>query len=193
MKKILFYLTALLALSACGSMPALKVHNSGPLGRQSGADGLYYNDPEEQGHNSDVIYEVTGKHSAKIIIPVKYQQVQNADLPAETAAIKQALGGYSLNDIALCSIDNCTLEEDKLTLYLSYGNYYEGGGEVYQPLEFLNPFTRLNRAGAGIKVDLYIQPAKMTLICDGKTCEVLDELGENVNSLYVRKSVTVEK
>ena len=44
-----------------------------------------------------------------------------------------------------------------------------------------------------LDIDLYIQPAKMFLICENKTCEVLDESGENVNSIYIRKTITAEK
>lgn len=194
MKNLLYILLSVIFLSACYPMPALKVHKSGPLGKQKINGGLYYNDPEGQGHNSEVIHKVLDKHTAQIIIPAQYRLTQNADLSKnETDKINKIITPYNLEDIAVCSTDSCKLTQDKLIIETSYNKFNFSGNDVYLPIEFLNPFTKLNKSEIPVKIDLYIQPAKMFLVCDAKTCEVLDELGENVNSIYIRKTITAEK
>jgi len=194
MKNLLYIILSVIFLSACSAMPALKVHKSGPLGQQEINGGLYYNDPKGQGHNSEVIHKVVDKHTAQIIIPAQYRLIQNADLSKnETDKINKIIAPYNLEDIAVCSADNCKLTQDKLIIEISYNKFNFSGNDVYLPIEFLNPFTKLNKSAMPVKVDLYIQPAKIFLVCEGKTCEVLDELGENVNSIYIRKTITAEK
>ena len=194
MKNLLYILLCCVFLSACGGMPALKVHKSGPLGRQEINGGLYYNNPQGQGHNTEVIHKIIDKHTAQIIIPAQYRLIQNADLPkSEKDKANQLIAPYNLNDIALCSVNNCRLQEDKLVLTLTYDKWDFSDKNLYLPIEFLNPFTPLNKYDSGIKIDLYIEPSKMFLICENKTCEITDELGENVNSIYIRKTITVRK
>ena len=193
MKNLIYILIAFIFLSACSSMPALKVHKSGPLGRQEINGGLYYNDPQGQGHNSEVIHKVIDKNTAQIIIPAQYRLIQNTDLSkTQKDKINKFIAPYNLDDTAVCSIDNCKLTQDKLIIETSYDRFNFAGSDIYLPIEFLNPFTKLNKSST-VNIDLYIQPAKIFLICGNKICEVLDELGENVNSIYIRKTITVKK
>ncbi len=211
MKKIMCLLFCVSVLCACSSMQGLRINNPNlPKGKQHIDEGLYYNDRDMVGHSEKVKHIITGKDSAQIHIPVKYNVKQNVEIPNRLPkGTKEALKIANVKEVGKCwnpltyhtpillknddSEQHCLLTPNILILKLQY--YKENGAYVPLNEEFniVDNWVNFNADNLGINTTYKAEPDYLKLSCSSINCVVLDKNENIVNEIIITKQIIVNE
>ena len=200
MKKIISICLSISLLCGCGGMKGLQRQSTQNLHKTVNENGqLYYN--SENGHNSDVKMYVIDQHRARITIPIIYnKKIENIEkintipsLQTDPLTMLRAIG--ICHNCTFDSNDNSSGEYEYISIQV-IDNRGRDSSSTFSPsrIWITDPLNKSKFKDMGI-INAYfkVTPQEMDIVCNNKSCAVVDKQGNYVNKITINKSVTVNQ
>ncbi len=187
MKKLISIFLCMSMLCACSGMKGLRRQSTTQLHKNIKENNEWYYNAED-GHNENVKMFVKDKYHAQIKIPVHYTE-HIEPLPKKLPQILSTdLQSIDWNNIDMC--ERCEINQNELTIDLSYNGMTLNNNHV----SITNPWRKKTWwKSHGLTATLEIFPNELNILCDKKSCQVLDSEEHLVNAINIHKTIAVDK